>query len=373
VKRIHCDVAVIGGGVFGLSSSVELARRGHAVVVLDRFGSGHPATSSTGASRSIRTAYGEPFYVALARDALERWAALEVDTGLEILHLTGQVDLGHPPSRAAIAEAVDAAGGAIEARSNAELRELLPELGPDAGDGLFHREAGTVLAQAGMRALQFAALQAGVELLARERVTAVEGALVVSDSHLVDAGQVVIAAGPWTGELLHPLGITVPLAPAVAQVTFLDAPAMVDRPGVVEWPAPGEVGIYGHPVPGVGYKIAFDAGSEGWAPDVEEWPPDTDEERLIIEWLGRRMPDAPHRVAYSQRHPWTMTPDSDWVIDRRGAVVLACGCSGHAFKFGPALGPLVADVVEGGDPPALFALDRSGLQRTASARDPISR
>jgi sarcosine oxidase len=68
-----------------------------------------------------------------------------------------------------------------------------------------------------------------------------------------------------------------------------------------------------------------------------------------------------------------MTPDSDWVIDRRGAVVLACGCSGHAFKFGPALGPLVADVVDGSGPPPLFALDRAGLRASASASDPIAR
>ena len=362
--------------MFGLATALELARRGNAVVVLDRLGPGHPATSSTGASRSIRTAYGEPFYVTLAQEALKRWAALESATGLEILHLTGQVDLGWEPSRVAIAEAVDAAGGTIEYRTHAELRELLPELGPGAGDGLFHQEAGTVLAEAGMRALQLAALDAGVELLAPQPARTIQadaGVIIQADDHIVEAEQVVIAAGPWTGELLDSVGITVPLAPAVAQVTFLDAPAMVNRPGVVEWPAPGAVGVYGHPVPGVGYKIAFDAGSDGWAPDVEDWPPDQDEELRVTAWLGRQMPGAPRRVAYSQRHPWTMTPDSDWVIDRRGAVVLACGCSGHAFKFGPALGPLVADVVDGGEPPALFALDRSGLRGTASARDPISR
>lgn len=276
----------------------------------------------------------------------------------------------------AIAEAVDAAGGTIEARTNAELRGLMPELGPDAGDGLFHREAGTVLAEAGMRALRLAAADAGVELIAPDEAVAIQangGVVIESDEHIVEADRGVIAAGPWTGSLLDSLGIAVPLAPAVAQVTFLDAPAMVGRPGVAEWPAPGEVGVYGHPVPGVGYKIAFDAGAEGWAPDVEEWPPDPHEELRITEWLDRRMPGAPRRVAYSQRHPWTMTPDSDWVIDRRGAVVLACGCSGHAFKFGPALGPLVADVVDGGEPPALFALGRAGLRGTASAADPISR
>jgi hypothetical protein len=33
--------------------------------------------------------------------------------------------------------------------------------------------------------------------------------------------------------------------------------------------------------------------------------------------------------------------------DHFGPIVLACRCSGHAFKFGPALGPLVAAIVEG--------------------------
>jgi sarcosine oxidase len=376
MQRIDCDVAVVGGGVFGLASALELARRGRAVVVLDRFGPGHSATSSTGASRSIRTAYGDPFYVALARDAIERWAALEAATGLDVLHLTGQIDLGWRPSLDAIVEAVAAGGGAIEARTDAQLRELMPELGSGAGDGLFHREAGTVMAEAGIRALRLAAEHAGVRLLAPERATAIEvdgTAVVRSDAHIVQAETVVIAAGPWSGELLAGLGIAAPLAPAIAQVTFLDEPSLVDRPGVAQWPDPGAIGVYGHPVPGVGYKIAFDAGSDGWDADAERWAPDSAEERRIIDWLERQMPGVPRRVAYSQRHPWTMTPDSDWLIDRRGAVVLACGCSGHAFKFGPALGPLVADAVEGADPLPLFALDRAGLRGAVSASDAIAR
>ena len=193
-----------------------------------------------------------------------------------------------------------------------------------------------------------------------------------ADSTVV-ADTVVVAAGPWTGGLLEPLGITLPLAPAIAQVTFLEALTMVDRPGIAQWPEPGGVGVYGHPVPGVGYKLAFDAGADGWDPDIEEWSADPAEEARILDWMGRHMAGAPRRVAYSQRHPWTLTPDSDFVIDRRGSLVLACGCSGHAFKFGAALGPLVADVAEGAPPRDLFRLDRPGLAGTVSAATAIAR
>ena len=161
------------------------------------------------------------------------------------------------------------------------------------------------------------------------------------------------------------IGIELPLAPAVAQVTFLEAPQLVDRPGFVDWLRDDRVGVYGHPVPGIGYKVAFDAAStEPWLPDVEGWPPDLAEQDRLIPWLNERMPAVEPRVAFTQRHPWTMTPDGDFAIGRRGPVVVAAGCSGHAFKFGPALGALVADVTQGvgRDDLELFSLDRPAMR-----------
>ena len=69
---------------------------------------------------------------------------------------------------------------------------------------------------------------------------------------------------------------------------------LVDRPGIAEWPPAGETGVYGHPVPGVGYKVAFDAGSEGWDPDVEAWAPDAAEEARHPRVAGA--PDAVRRA-----------------------------------------------------------------------------
>jgi sarcosine oxidase len=371
----RADVVVIGAGVFGLASALELARRGRRVTVVDRFGSGHPATSSTGASRSIRVAYSDPFYVQLAVDAIARWRVLEAETGRRILQLTGQIDLGPDEVLEALVESSAAAGATLERRSAAALREVMPELS-DGRDGLFQAEAGTVMAAEGMLALQDAATAAGVQLLMPERVVAIEPgdpAVVVTSQRSIKADTAVVAAGPWSADLLSSIGMALPLAPSIAQVTFLETPELVGRPGIADWPTAGGVGVYGHPVPGIGYKLAFDAGAEGWDGDTEEWTPDSGEQERLLGWMSEHLGGAARRVAYSQRHPWTMTPDSDFIVDRRGSVVLACGCSGHAFKFGPALGPVVADVVEGRPANPLFRLDRPSLGGTASPTRAIGR
>jgi sarcosine oxidase len=372
------DIVIVGAGIFGLSTARELARRGHSVLAIDRFGSGHPATSSTGVSRSIRIAYDHPFYVDLAVEAIESWRRLEAETGRTILHLTGQVDLGPQRKLEDLVRTVRAAGAEIDEVSAAELRRLFPEIAMSRGESaLFQRQAGTVIADIGMLALLAACNKVGVVHAAPERVVRIEpGATVAvhTERRRIEARQVVVAAGPWTRDLLAAVGLELPLAPAVAQVTFLDAPALVDRPGIAEWRAHGETGIYGHPVPGIGYKIAFDAGAAGWHPDVERWEPDLAEERAILDWLAQRMPSVEPKVSRTQRHPWTMTPDVDFIVDRWEQLVVACGCSGHAFKFGPALGRLVADIVEGGAANETTRLDRPSLKQAApSPSAPITR
>ena len=366
----HADVVVIGLGVTGLSTAGALARRGPRVVGIDRWGSGHPVTSSAGASRSIRLAYDDVRYVRLARAAFEGWHRLEAEQDVTLLVETGQLDLGPDAKLKALAAAMREGGAPFDDLDVHTARRHFPELAIHADErALFHREAGTVLADAAMQALSADARRAGAELSMPERCIAIEAgpddATVRTDRRTVRARRLVIAAGPWSGDLLGMTGIELPLAPAIAQVTFLEAPELVDRPGFVDWLRDDRVGVYGHPVPGIGYKVAFDAASaEPWLPDVEAWAPDLAEQDRLIEWLNQRMPSVEPRVARTQRHPWTMTPDGDFAIGRRGPVVVAAGCSGHAFKFGPALGALVADVAEGvgRDDLELFSLDRPALR-----------
>jgi len=373
------EVIVIGAGVFGLSTARQLARNGKSVVLVDRLGSGHPATSSTGASRSIRVAYEVPFYADLAMEAIESWRQLEAETDSRILHLTGQVDLGPIRKLQSLLRTTRAAGADVDLIEASEVRRQFPELRLALSEvAMVQKSAGTVLADVGMLALMRSAQKAGVIYLAPERAIAVEpGATVkvITDRRVLEAGQVVVAAGPWAKDLLDRIGIVLPLAPAVAQVTFLDAPGLVDRPGIAEWSIGDAPGFYGHPVPGIGYKIAFDAGAAGWDPDVQEWAPDPEEERRALAWLAGRMPSVPPRVYRTQRHPWTMTPDVDFIVDRQDNLVVAVGCAGHAFKFGPALGRFVADIVQGEQAPPLTRLGRAALLNASAPSPslPISR
>jgi sarcosine oxidase len=384
MRRGSADVAVVGLGVIGLSTSLALVRRGVGVVGIDRFGSGHPATSSTGPSRSIRLAYDQPFYVELAREAVERWRGLERDGDDRILLLTGQLDLGPASKLDALAAGMRACDAPFDELHPDEVVARFPELRPRSGErALFHAEAGTVLAEAAMRALREEAEAAGADLSEPESAVRLDvsgdAAVVETDrGRTIRASTVVVSAGPWLGGLLAGVGLELPLAPAVAQVTFVALPTLDERPGIADWQIDEHgVGVYGHAVPGVGYKVAFDAGSaDPWDPDREEWTPDLIEAESLARWVARRMPDASAHLVRHQRHPWTMTPDGDFVIDRRGPLVIAGGCAGHAFKFGPALGELVADLVEGRPRPGteLFALDRPSLRGTrADATAPIVR
>lgn len=378
----RADAVVVGLGVVGLSTALALARRGARVVGIDRFGSGHPCTSSTGKSRSIRVAYALPAYAQLAVEALDRWALLEAECGDRLLHLTGQVDVAPPATLAGLASGLRAAGAEYEELDAADIARRWPQVAAGPGEfALFHPRAGAVLADRAMAALQRAALAAGAELRSPERAVAVaatrHGVRVTTAAGTIAADRAVIAAGPWTPELVRPLGLHLPLAPAYGQVTYFAAPDFVDVPGFVEWGDGEEGGVYGHPVPGIGYKLGFDAaGDDPWLPDAAAIPVAAAEQRRLERWVADRLPGLSGRALRSDRHPWTMTPDADFAIGAIGAVTVAAGCSGHAFKFGPALGELIADKSDGTPRPAaaMFALHRAALAGPAPAPSrPITR
>jgi sarcosine oxidase/L-pipecolate oxidase len=68
------SIIIVGAGVFGLSTALELRLRGyHKITVIDRMLPPVPDGSSVDISRVIRSDYTDPFYAKLASEAMDAW------------------------------------------------------------------------------------------------------------------------------------------------------------------------------------------------------------------------------------------------------------------------------------------------------------
>src|SRR5215510_15665230 len=71
------DVAVVGAGVFGAWTALELSRRGKSVALLEAYGPGHSRSSSGDESRIIRMGYGaDEIYTRWSQRSLHLWKEL---------------------------------------------------------------------------------------------------------------------------------------------------------------------------------------------------------------------------------------------------------------------------------------------------------
>ena len=168
---------------------------------------------------------------------------------------------------------------------------------------------------------------------------------------LVAADHVVVSAGAWVAGLvpelagaLHAVGQPVfhlvPPDPTLFEATrFPVFGADIARTGYYGFPlAAGVVKIANH---GTGIAMSPDAGREVTADQVAAL-------RAMLADTFPRLAAAP--IAASRLCVYSDSLDGQFWITRhpdRRNVTLACGGSGHAFKFAPVLGALIADVVQG--------------------------
>ncbi|OWY79545.1 MULTISPECIES: FAD-dependent oxidoreductase [Rhodococcus] len=350
------DVVVVGGGVIGSAAAWRLAARGRTVVLLEQFEQGHHRGASHGSSRIYRQAYDGQFYTALAARALPLWRRLEETTGSRVLELTGAVDHGLPAAVHAKATALYQLGIAHSVLTPAEAQRRWPGIRFDT-TVLHHPDAGRLHADRSVAALQRAAAQAGADVRhttpARTVRETDRGVEIVLDSEVITARHVVVAAGAWTRIVLDGLtGGTAPHLPALR--TTQEQPAHFVPLTDAQWPSfvhhrgaelDGE-GIYG-----LGSVDGIKIGEHGTGPQVEpdsrSFVADPDGVRRLVGYARTWLPGVDAGSVRVDTCLYTTTPDSNFVVDRAGAVTVAAGFSGHGFKFAPAIGELVADLADG--------------------------
>ena len=75
--------------------------------------------------------------------------------------------------------------------------------------------------------------------------------------------------------------------------------------------------------------------------------PDEEIVAQIAEWTAAHFPEANPSPVGAQSCIYTSTSDESFVLERRGRVVIGSPCSGHGFKFAPAIGRRLADLALG--------------------------
>jgi sarcosine oxidase len=117
---------------------------------------------------------------------------------------------------------------------------------------------------------------------------------------------------------------------------------------------------YGLPVPGSRrYKIGMHHSGSRVDPDHQDLSADEGLSEQFEQVAKKFLPGFEPRPVIQERCIYDNSPDTDFVVDRSGNVVVGSGTSGHGFKFGPLLGEWLAELALGGaSPGARFALAR---------------
>jgi sarcosine oxidase len=311
-------VAIVGAGVMGCATAWALRERGAEVTLHEQFELDHDRGSSHGRTRIFRLAYPEAYWVRFAQEAYAGWQELDPD----VLGLYGLIELFADPALTS-AHALDECGVPYRLLDKAGVRALGANL-PDGWTALHVADAGVVFADRARHAFVEAA---GVEVETNRRIGSTDE---------LDADVVVVTAGSWVRELVPDVPVKV-TRETVAYFAREGPPP----PSIVDLNAETRGhGMYSLHDPVHGLKAgAHHAGAEA-GPGTEA--PDPAIVERIASWVSERFPDVAPEPVEAQTCLYTTTADERFVLERRGRVVVGSACSGHGFKFAPAVGRRLA-------------------------------
>jgi len=303
----------------GCATAWALRERGAEVSVHEQFELDHDRGSSHGRTRIFRVAYPEPYWVRFAQEAYAGWHDLDPS----LLGLYGLIELVADPGFTS-ARALDECGVPYRLLDKDEVRAYGASP-PEGWVALYVPDAGVVFAD---RARQAFLETPGVEVETNRRIESTDE---------LDADVVVVTAGSWIRDLVP----DVPVAVTRETVAYFrregpPSPSIVDLNAET-----GGHGMYSLHDPVHGLKAgAHHAGAEV-DPDTEASPDPAIVER-IVSWVRDRFPGVDPEPVETQSCLYTTTADEHFVLERRDRVVVGSACSGHGFKFAPAVGRRLA-------------------------------
>jgi len=387
-------VAIIGGGIMGLSTAWHLARRGQRdITVFEAETVGAGASGRTGALlRQHYTNRPETHLAHWSLDLFRRWPDLVDPVAVHTpAPLVVTVPIA-PANDVAADTNMDrlrrnitmqrAVGVQTRIVTPDELRALQPHARTDDLRAVaLEADSGYVDAPAAVRALALACRRLGVRFIEQTAVSSVVVAgervqAIVVDGQRVATEHVVCAAGAHTPALTVTARITLPITALRVQIAILIRPLHLEPAHFAYIDLVG--GFFCRPF-GPGRTLVGVAGGDQHDPvDPTQYTKSGDETYgdLARRAIARRFPamrDA--SVSHGWAGLYDMTPDTHPLIGPLGprGLWIAAGFSGAGFKKGPAVGRALADLVLDGRC-GIFDLDRFAPVRfeTESWREPWS-
>lgn len=358
-------VLIIGAGVFGLSASIALQKRGHEVHVFEKGKIPAPEASSTDISKIIRADYGaDEQYTDMMLEAFKGWTQWNAEWERPLYHQTGflllkfkKMELGsfeYESKKTLLSRGIE-----VEALTKELIENRFPEWAEaPVVDGYYNPQAGWAESSAVIKKLAEIAQKEGVQLHEETEVmnlmsnSYAVGGLLTKEGMVHGGDLIIVAAGAWSGHFVPDLNDKIKITGQPVYYFKPQQKYLYEGKKFPVWSADiSETGWYGFPVQKNGLlKIAYHGEGEALNPKGDNEIPPHIYPKLNT-FLYRKLPQLEHaKIEKARLCYYCDSWDGDFYISPHPAkknLIIACGGSGHGFKFAPILGDLIADVAEG--------------------------
>lgn len=387
------DVAVVGLGVLGSAAAYHAALKGASVLGLEQYDFGNVHGASHDTSRIVRTSYGSPEYVALAQAAYRDWTELEARSGVQMLTITGGV-VFFPTDANEVSEqskkrnigsfektmtareftkSLDANGLPYELLSPEEVNKRWPQFKvPEGVETVYTADSGIVHASRSVATFQHQARAHGAVLKEKTQVQRItptsDGVIIETSQGHFKAGKVILAADAWINKLLKPLGAEIPLTVMQEQVTYFKPadPEQFHESRMPVWIWGGQTFFYGFPCYGEPtIKAGRDMAMNLMTPEQRTFVHSSELLDELTSFMSGLIPEKGEALR-TVTCQYTITPDRQFVIsplEKHKDIIVGLG-GGHAFKFAPAFGRVLAELAIDGE--TKEDVSKFGIPRGAS-------
>lgn len=359
MKKNIYDVIIIGLGAMGSAASYYLSKNGVKVLGLDTYEPPHKLGSSHGHTRVIREAYHEgTSYVPIVKRAYELWNELDHEIEDKLILEYGGMYLGDDGKY--LSDAKKSAKKydiPIKEFSSKEIKEKYNILNPPNNfKGLLENRSGAVFPEKAISNFLSKSINNGSSHNYNEKVIGWEKQSkfykVETDKNNYFAEKLIFSSGAWIKNLVPSLKLPVKIE---RQVLFWFDPIKdkdkfhySNMPNT-GWDLDNGMEFYTQPnIENKGFKVAMHHNGKFISENDLNRESNADDLSIVKNFLEEYIPLANGKLIDSRVCVYTNTPDLDFIIDfypNDENLIICSPCSGHGFKFTPAIGEICSELV----------------------------